>query len=183
MSQSAQSFESFSNDCLKHLTALQDEFMTLYNINSYEHWYYDHGIGAFHFKSDDGRNLYFKYVDVGSYSTKKNTWMWSWINKSTPKHVAKGLEKVKAYGEVNNYNDLSQGLLENGDEYTGWALTAITAKLLNAIGAYRIPQEHLFIYFVFTNELTQEEYEGLKDKYVECETHGPVALLLCVSIY
>jgi hypothetical protein len=51
-------------------------------------------------------------------------------------------------------------------------LTAITAKLLNAIGAYRIPQEHLSIYFVFTNELTQEQYEGLKDKYVECETHG-----------
>lgn len=116
-----------------------------YDINSYEHWYYDHGIGAFHFKSDDGRNLYFKYVDVGSFSTKLNTWMWSWDNKSTPKHVAKGLEKVKSYGEENNFKDLSQGLLENGDEYTGWALTAVAAKLLNAIGAYRIPQEHLDI--------------------------------------
>ena len=165
-------FDEFKNECVTQLSALQEEFMKLYDINSYEHWYYDHGIGAFHFKSNDGRNLYFKYVDVGSYSTKKNTWMWSWDNKSTPKHVTKGLQKVKAYGEWNNFNELSQGLVENGDEYTGWAFTAITAKLLNAIGAYRIPQEHLCIYFVFTNELTQEEYDGLKDKYVECETHG-----------
>lgn len=28
------------------------------------------------------------------------------------------------------------------------------------------------IYFVFTNELTQEQYDGLNDKYVECESHG-----------
>jgi hypothetical protein len=165
-------FENFKDDCVEQLSALQNEFMKLYDINSYEHWYYDHGIGAFHFKADDGRNLYFRYVDVGSYSTKKDTWMWSWDNNSTPKHVTKGLQKVKQYGEENGYNYLSQGLLENGDEYTGWALTAITAKLLNAIGAYRIPHEHLFIYFVFTNELTQEQYEDLKNKHVECETHG-----------
>jgi hypothetical protein len=64
-------FENFKDDCVEHLSSLQNEFMKLYDINSYEHWYYDHRIGAFHFKSDDGRNLYFKYIDVGSYSTKK----------------------------------------------------------------------------------------------------------------
>ena len=165
-------FQNFKDECVEHLSSLQDEFIKLYDINSYEHWFYDHGIGTFNFKSDDGRNLYFKYVDVGSYSTKRDTWMWSWHNKSTPKHVAKGLEKVRDYGEENNFNDLTQGLLENADEYTGWAIAAITAKLLNAIGAYRIPQEHLFIHFVFTNELTQEEYDLLKDKYIECDTHG-----------
>jgi hypothetical protein len=51
-------------------------------------------------------------------------------------------------------------------------LTAITAKLLHGIGTYRIPHEHLFIYFVFTNELTQEEYDALEDRYIECATHG-----------
>lgn len=167
-----EAFEKFKDACVEQLSPLQDEFMELYDINSYEHWFYDHGIGAFHFKSDDGRNLYFKYVSVGSYSTEKNTWMWSWENKSIPWHVKRRLEKVRAYGEDNEFYDLSLGLLENGDEYTGWALTAITVKLLNAIGAYRVPQKHLFIYFVFTNELTQEEYDALKDKYIECDTHG-----------
>jgi hypothetical protein len=174
-----ENFEEFKNECVRHLSSLQDEFTKLYNIDSYEHWFYDHGKGAFHFKSDDGRNLYFNYIDVGSYSTKRNTWMWSWNNKSTPKHVAKGLEKVKAYGEINNFDQLTKGLLNDGDEYTGWALTAIAAKLLNAFGAYRVPQEHLHIYFIFTNELTEEQYNELKYKYVECQAHGvgPVAFV------
>ena len=45
-----QDFENFKNECVEQLSALQDEFMKVYDINSYEHWYYDHGIGAFHFK-------------------------------------------------------------------------------------------------------------------------------------
>lgn len=28
------------------------------------------------------------------------------------------------------------------------------------------------MYFVFTNELTQEEYDELKNKYIQCTTHG-----------
>lgn len=164
-------FEEFKSICCQKIKSLQDEFIKVYDINSYEHWFYDHGIGVFHFSSDDGRNLYFKYVDVGSYSTKTNTWMWSWHNESTPTHVTKGLEKVKTFGEKNHYNDLTEGLI-NADEFTGWELTSITAKLLNAIGAYRIPRDHLFIFFIFTSEITQEEYEALKERYIECDTHG-----------
>jgi hypothetical protein len=171
-------FEDYKNECLKNISSLQDEFMNLYDINSYENWFYDHGIGAFHFKTDDGKNLYFKYTKVGSFSTKVNTWNWSWDNKSTPLRVSRSLEKVQAFGRVNNFNELTQGLF-NGDEYTGWAMTAISARLLNAIGTYRVPEEHLFIYFIFTNELTQGEYDALKDKYIECDTHtsGTIAFV------
>ncbi|MEJ1241180.1 DUF6882 domain-containing protein [Chryseolinea sp. T2] len=167
-----EAFESYKDQCVEHLSVLQEEFMKLYDIESYEHWFYDHGIGAFHFKSDDGRNLYFKYVEVGSFSTERNTWMWSWENDSVPKHVIRGIEKVKAFGQQRGFNTLLEGVVADGDDYTGWALTAITAKLLSAIGAYRAPHEHLLIYFVFTNELTQEQYDELKNKYVECEAHG-----------
>jgi hypothetical protein len=165
-----QNFEDYKDDCVDDISSLQDEFMTLYDIESYEKWFYDHDIGAFHFKSDDGRNLYFKYVDVGSFSTKANTWNWSWSNSSTPVHVSQSLERVKIFGEANNFGELTEGLFD-GDEYTGWAMTAVSAKILNAIGAYRVPQGDLFIYFIFTNELTQGEYDALKDKYVACDSH------------
>jgi hypothetical protein len=165
-------FDQFRDDCVEQISPLQEEFMKLYDINSYEQWFYDHGIGAFHFKADDGRNLYFKYVDVGSYSTKRNTWMWGWNNDSTPRHVSKALEKVRVFGAARHYTELTEGLL-HGDEYTGWELTSVTAKVLSAIGMYRIPHEHLYVYFAFTNELTQEEYDALKNKYIACDTHGP----------
>lgn len=164
-------FETYANNCLNERSSLQNEFMQLYDIDSYEQWYYDHGIGAFHFKANDGKNLYFKYVDVGSFSTKANTWNWSWDNRSTPKYVKRPLEKVRAFGEANNFERLTTGLVD-GDEYTGWEMTAVTAKLLSGIGMYRIPQEHLFIYFVFTNELSQEQYDALADKYIACDEHN-----------
>lgn len=170
MSASKQNFEDYKSECVTAIMSLQPEFMNLYDIDSYENWFYDHGTGAFHFKSDDGRNLYFKYVDVGSFSTKTNTWNWSWNNSYTPKHVNRALKKVVTFGADNNFEQLTKGLFE-GDEYTGWEMTAISAKLLNTIGCYRIPQDHLFIYFIFTNELTHEEYEELKDKYVNCDKH------------
>lgn len=163
-------FEEFKSQCVTHLMSLQPEFMKLYDIDSYDEWFYDHGVGAFHFKSDNERNLYFKYVDVGSFSTKDNTWKWAWDNITTPKHVSRSLEKVKAFGLENDFEQLIEGLFE-GDEYTGWEMTAISAKLLNAIGSYRIPHDHLFMYFIFTNELTQAEYNDLKNRYVDCETH------------
>jgi len=164
-------FDEFKDECLPPILLLQDDFVKLYDLKSYERWFYDHSIGAFHFKSNDGRNLYFEYIDVGSYSTTQKNWMWSWNNKSTPKHVAKGLEKVRAFGEENQFSDLTNGLI-NGDEYTGWTLTSITAKLLNGIGIYRIRQEHLYIYFVFTKELSQDDYDDLKQKHINCDVHG-----------
>ncbi|MBB6498504.1 DUF6882 domain-containing protein [Pedobacter cryoconitis] len=173
-----QNFESYRDSCLEDMTTLQNEFMKLYDINSYENWFYDHNIGAFHFKSDDGRNLYFKYVDVGSFSIKANTWNWSWNNQSTPLHISRPLKKVKEVGLANNFTELTQGLF-NGDDYTGWELTAVSAKILNAIGAYRVPQDQLFIYFIFTSELTQQDYEALKEKYIKCDVHnsGRVAFI------
>jgi len=74
MSSIPQNFDDFTDECVDEMSSLQDEFMNLYNISNYENWFYNHRIGAFNFKSDDGRNLYFKYVSVGSFSTDTNTW-------------------------------------------------------------------------------------------------------------
>jgi hypothetical protein len=164
-------FEDFTDRCLEEMSELQEGFKELYDLSGYENWFYDHGTGVFHFKSGIDKNLYFKYVDVGSFSTNTNTWKWSWDNQSTPALVKRRIENVKEFGETNNFEQLTKGLID-GDEYTGWAMTAVTAKLLNAIGMYRIPHEHLFSYFVFTGELSQDEYDSYREKFVTCETHG-----------
>jgi len=178
MNLNEQCFEDYKDDCVEELMTRQDEFMKFYDINSYEHWYYDDGIGVFDFKSDDGRSLYFKHAKVGSYSTKTDTWKWSWDYESTESHVRRLIGKVREFGESKNFDELTTGLL-NGDEYTGWAMTAIAVKLLNAIGSYRVPQDHLFVYFIFTNQLTQEEYDAVKAKYIACNVHesGRVAFI------
>ena len=60
----------------------------------------------------------------------------------------------------------------DGDEYTGWAMTAITAKILNGIGVYRVIVDHLEIYFVFVAELSQEQVDDIKENTVTCKAHG-----------
>ncbi len=165
------SYEEFKNSCLKGISELQEEFTNLYNLNDYPEWYYDHDLGIFTFKFES-KNLYFKYVDVGSFSRKAKTWFWAWANSDTPQHVTRGLEKVKQLGEEKNFSELTTDLLE-GDEYTGWALTAITAKLLNGIGIYRAVSDELEMYFVFKNEIGQEQFNDIKGNKVLCDCHGP----------
>lgn len=143
----SESFSQYRDMCVEEISSLQDEFKKVYDLNSYERWSFDEDFGVFHFESDDGRKLYFKYSLVGSF------------------------DEVKAFGEQNDFTSLTTGLIE-ADEYTGWEMTSIAAKILSSIGAYRFTQEHLTFYIVFSNELTQEQYDKWNEHAVTCESHG-----------
>ena len=60
-------------------------------------------------------------------------------------------------------------------------MTAVTAKLLSAMGAYRVPADHLFVYFIFTNELTQEEMIRAKTKRCFVTVMSQAELLFTLS--
>lgn len=163
-------YDKFKKQCLESLQSIQEEFKKLNGLDDYDEWYYDHGLGIFTFKSDKG-NLYFRYVDIGTYSRNTKTWKWSWDNAHTPDRVKEGMEKVKSFGEENGFSRLTTGLID-ADEYTGWEMTAIAAKLLSGMGAYKAPVDHLDAYFVFVGELSQEQFEDLTENYVQCDEHG-----------
>lgn len=169
---SAGTFEIFESECCEQISAMQNAFMESYEINSYEHWFMDNDLGVFHFQSDDGRNLYFKYALAGSFSTKTNTWKWSWDNEYLKESERRDIDKVWAFGLDSGYTQLSIGLID-GDDYTGWGMTSIAAKVLNAIGVYRFPEEHLFFYLIFSGVLSETEYTALKERYsMMCRMHG-----------
>ena len=169
---SVDTFENFKDGCCQQISAMQDAFVESHDINSYENWFFYENFGVFHFQSNDGRNLYFNYTLAGSFSTKTNTWKWSWDNEYLKESERRDIDKVRVYGLDNGYEQLSTGLID-GDEYTGWAMTSVAAKVLNAIGVYRFPENHLFFYLIFTGVLREEEYNALKEKYtVTCGAHG-----------
>lgn len=167
----AESFEQFCMQSCEEVSSLQDEFIKLYDLNSYEHWLFDDVLGVFEFKSDDGRQLFFKYSLVGSFSANTATWKWSWDNEHLTARERKAIQSVKEYGESKGYSQLTTGLVP-GDEYTGWDMTSICAKVMNAMGVYRFTQEHLTYYVVFHAELTKDQYDDSKDKIVTCASHG-----------
>lgn len=165
------SFDKFKDERVAEISQRQDEFRKLYDLNSYERWSFDDDFGVFHFESDDGRKLYFKYSLVGSFSEKTSTWKWSWDNERLKPSECRRVDKVKAFGEQNDFISLMTGLIE-ADEYTGWELTSISGKILDATGIYRFTQEHLTFYIVFTSELTKEQYNSWRDRAVTYESHG-----------
>jgi len=56
---------------------------------------------------------------------------------------------VKSFGESNALTKLTTAQWE-ANEYDGWEMTSIAAKLLEAAGAYRAPVEHLFFFVLLT---------------------------------
>jgi hypothetical protein len=59
---------------------------------------------------------------------------------------------VKQFGEEHGLKELVVEKWE-AEEVDGWAMTGISAKLLNAKGAYRCPDENGFLFVIFTDVL------------------------------
>lgn len=87
---------------------------------------------------------------VGSYSSGAETWMWAWANPSFVEPACTRIREVRALGEARGLLKLACGEWP-ADEFDGWQMTAIAARQLGAIGAYRSPDEDGHVYLVITS--------------------------------
>ncbi|SRR5690606_16634229 len=86
-------FSEFKEDCIAEVSELQNKFIKRYDLNSYERWTFDDAFGLFHFESDNGRKLNFRYNLVGSFSKNTSTWKWCGIMKISNRGFAEELMK------------------------------------------------------------------------------------------
>lgn len=66
--------------------------------------------------------------------------MCGWANDSLPPNATKDVTRVREFGQIENIAELIKSELPD-DEYLGWGMTAVAAKLLAAKGAYRCPDD------------------------------------------
>lgn len=170
MNQEFKSYQEFANDNCNRLTEIQDNFRAEYAIDSYAHWYYTQASEILRLYSDD-KEIYFKYIPVGSYSRNSNTWLWAWSNQNSIEPRKLRTLKIRELGEQLKFEKLTKNHFE-GNEYTGWELTSISFHLLGGIGTYRVVSEHLEIYFILTDIVSKTEVEQIENKLIECESHG-----------
>jgi len=102
--------------------------------------------------------------------------MWAWANTSLPPCVTARSLEVQRFGKVEGVNRLTEPLLPD-DEYLGWEMTAVMARIIAAKGAYRCPGDKGFVYVVYTDLKTSGHTGPSKtlrseDGTVECEIHG-----------
>ncbi len=77
-----------------------------------------------------------------------NTWLWSWANPHLEEKIKTKILKVKEYGEKHKIESLTKSKLQ-ANEVDGWEMTAISAYLMKAEGAYRVPTDRTFSFMIF----------------------------------
>lgn len=132
-----------------YLTKRQNVLMAKYKLGEHKRFDWDQNTGSLVFSNDGLVAVIAKVQFVGSISTTSNTWLWSWANSTVQENVKDQMQVVHDFGEEFGYDALTTDQWE-GDEVDGWEMTSITAKLLNAKGAYRTSSENGFTYMVIT---------------------------------
>ena len=163
-------YEQFADKCCKDLQASQDAFKAKYDIENYDNWFYTQASEILRLYSDN-KEIYFKYIPIGTFSRNTKTWLWSWANNDSIEPRKLQTLDVKEFGEKKKYDNLINQHFE-GDEYTGWELASITFKILKGIGIYRVISDHLEVYFVLTDVITKSEVEAIEKDFIECDFHG-----------
>lgn len=142
-------YDSLIEAAYGYLRQQQEQTRLAFNIGSYELYDYDQETGKLVFSSDGHARVITDFQAVGSVSTRSNTWLWAWANDSILPDVCQAAERARAFGESEQITEVMEPYWP-ADETDGWAMTALTAYLVQAKGGYRCPDEHGFLYVVFT---------------------------------
>jgi hypothetical protein len=169
----AAQFSSYCHEAIHQLMRLNEECSQAFKVTSWPRYEYDLDKGTLTFLEEGSPKVIASICAVGTTSKSSGTWLWGWANESLPDNVTNAVAKVRVFGEAENLAELTQASSPD-DEYLGWKLTAITAKLLGSKGAYRCPSENGFIYFVYSSLRFAEEgpSTGSEAAQTECATHG-----------
>lgn len=165
-------YEKYANRICQKLTEFQENFRNEYDIDRYENWFYNQSNETLRLYSNN-KEVYFKYIPVGTFWQNTNTWMWAWANEDSVEPGKFRTLKVKEFGEKSNYVKLINAHF-NGDKYTGWELTAIAFDILGGIGTYRVISDHLEKYFLLTEQIAKEEFQKIESELIECNVHGKI---------
>jgi hypothetical protein len=165
-------FSEFRHDAVYELMRLNKLCEEEFHIGSWPRWDHDLERGTVTF-SENGPKVLASIQAIGTTSISGGTWMWGWANESLPPNVTKAVVKVCEFGQAENIAELTEAELPD-DEYLGWEMTAVAAKLLGAKGAYRCPSENGFVYVAYSSigfaASDGDKVIGLKQ--VECSDHG-----------
>jgi hypothetical protein len=169
----AEQFTDFRHEAVHDLMRLNKKCEKDFHIDSCPRWDYDLDCGTLTFSQDKVPKVIASIQVVGTTSTTDGTGLWSWANENLPTTVTKAMEKVRAFGEAENLVELTQSSCPD-DEYLGWAMTAIAAKILEAKGAYRCPNDNGFAYLLYSSVrfASEQTDAATPPEQVECATHG-----------
>lgn len=135
-------FDDFVDDCYQELEDKQKQLFKIYNLGRHEKYFFNQITGTLQFKNREEIALEFIVVPIGSWSSKSNTWMWSWANKSLTGELKAQSIKFKALADFTGFDIFKNEAFE-ADEAMAHELTSMAVHHANAMGMYIVPSNEL----------------------------------------
>lgn len=146
---SEEEFTALSEKAYAYLDEKQALAIEQFDLESYERYDWDQEKGELVWSDNGVPKVIADIQFVGSVSTKSKTWLWSWANSTVLDPLSRDIHEVQSFGQAHGIRKLTDEKWP-ADEVDGWEMTAIAAYVLNALGAYRSPDDDGFTYMVFT---------------------------------
>jgi len=140
----------FEHEAVHRLIDLNKSLETTFKIGSYQRFDYDQETCEFVFSDDGIPKVIAKFQVVGSFSTETKTWLWSWANASILETACDQMHRVREFGVTHDVAKLADAKWD-ADEADGWEMTAVSADIIGAKGAYRCPSKNGFMFVVYTD--------------------------------
>ncbi len=165
-------FSQFRHESIHALNRLNEANEREFQIGSWPRYDYDLDRGTLTFSQDGIAKVVASILVVGTTSQSTGTWLWSWANGHLPEAVSESLKKVRDFGTFQKIAELVEPYVPD-EEYLGWALTAIAARIMDAKGAYRCPGDNGYVYLIFRDVgFVDLPRHGNGKKPITCQTHG-----------
>ena len=142
-------YQTWRHDAVHELQDKNARLKAEFKLGSYERWDYELEKASLVFSHGGKPVVSTRIQVVGSTVTNKN-WLWAWGNNWWPELTTKDAGAAKLFGEKNGIAELTTPYLEDESlEHLGWELSAVTARITSAIGAYRPPSGKGFLFLLF----------------------------------
>jgi hypothetical protein len=139
-------FDRFVAESMEALERKQAEIGERFGLGSWARWDYDLSTERLRFSDADGEcRVEATAIEVGSFSTKSNTWKWAWANQSIPERSRAKSVRLRELFDTTGFEVFQLEAFE-ADEQMAWELAAMAVAHLSALGCYRGPAGHLHVF-------------------------------------
>ena len=143
-------WQSLVASSVAYLQEQQSVLMRDFRLGEHQRWDWDQERGELTFSNDGKVAVVCGIVMTGSLSLVSGTWLWSWANESILEPLKEPLIELREFGAEREFEKVA-GACWSGTEEDGWEMTAVAAKFLGALGAYRSPKEEGFTFMAITS--------------------------------
>jgi hypothetical protein len=148
--QTSADWDDFLREATEYLHERQQRLQSQFSLSKWEKYYYDLEARTLAFSTAGSVRVLADIEIVGSISMKTGTWLWSWENEGMPEPSKQSMLHVRAFGRERRLRKLTTAMW-SGDEADGWEMTAASAYVLRAEGAYRSPEGQGALFMILRN--------------------------------